>query len=52
MVMGSLFKSQPLKPDILKELSEEHGLAPPPPALSYVSDKDEIVLEDHNARIR
>jgi DNA polymerase delta subunit 2 len=52
VVIGSLFKSQPLKPDILKDLSEEQGMVPQPPSTSYVSEKDEIVLEDHNARIR
>lgn len=55
LVIGTVFKDQQLKPNILKELSAEHGLAPQPISngrRSYVCDSDTLILEDDLQRIR
>lgn len=52
IVIGTFFKDQPLKPSILKEISEENQLVPAPPRERFVSDTDQLVLEDELQRIQ
>lgn len=52
VVIGTLYKHQSLKPNILKDLSEDNSLVPQPPASKYISDGDELILEDENQRIK
>lgn len=52
IIIGTFYKHQELKPSILREISEENQLAPPPSRSHYTDDADILVLEDENLRIR
>lgn len=51
-MIGTLFKHQELKPSILKEISEEQQVTPQPVISSFMSENDELVLEDEMQRIK
>jgi len=51
IVIGTLFKHMEMKPNILKEISEEHHLVTVPADGRYTDDEDRLILEDELQRI-
>jgi len=57
LVVGTLFKHQPLKPNILQELSEDNAIQTSQAGIlnrksKFISEQDEIILEDELQRIK
>lgn len=52
IIIGTLFKHQVLKPNILKEVADEDQLFQQPLRSNYVDDQDKLILEDDLQRIR
>ncbi|KAM7296768.1 DNA polymerase delta subunit 2 [Ixodes scapularis] len=51
VVVGTLFKVMELQPSILKEISEEHHVAPQPRRTHLTDNSDSLVLEDDRQRL-
>ncbi|XP_065180584.1 DNA polymerase delta subunit 2-like [Sycon ciliatum] len=51
VIMGTVFKKMVLKPSILKEISDEQSLLPPPYREKFADETDSLVLEDASQRI-
>lgn len=52
LIIGTIFKQQERKPNILSELSEEAGVEFQPPHTVYTMDTDSLVLEDESMRVK
>jgi len=51
ILIGTLFKHMEIKPNILKEISDEHNLVVVPSSGRYTQDEDILILEDELQRI-
>ncbi|XKL63040.1 hypothetical protein PGB90_005404 [Kerria lacca] len=52
VIVGTLYKYQELKPSILREICKEYQTVPPPSRTHFVSEKDELILEDETQRVK
>ena len=52
LIVGTLFKNQSLKPNILQELCDENAILPQPAHKRYISEDDDLILEDDLQRIK
>lgn len=52
IIIGTLFKHQVLKPNILKEVADEEQLVEQVLRSNYVDEQDRLILEDDLQRIR
>ncbi|THU99957.1 hypothetical protein K435DRAFT_719350 [Dendrothele bispora CBS 962.96] len=50
-IVGTVYMDMPLKPNVLEDISREHGLPPLPPG-NYASKSDRIMLEDESGRVQ
>jgi DNA polymerase delta subunit 2 len=50
-IVGTIFKRMKLQPSILKEISDNHAMVAHPPRTKYISEDDEILLEDLAHRV-
>lgn len=50
VVVGTLYKEMPLKPNVLQEFTSKLQ-GPPPARANYCSAEDELVLEDESGRV-
>ncbi|ORY90030.1 DNA polymerase alpha/epsilon subunit B-domain-containing protein [Syncephalastrum racemosum] len=50
-VVGTIYVSMALKPNVLQDISEEVSLVAPAMPLKYKSDQDTIAIEDESGRI-
>lgn len=52
-VIGTIYCSMHLKPDVLEELTREQYLPPQPPSATYADpESDEFFVEDESGRVR
>eukprot|EP00794_Sanderia_malayensis_P008860 gene8860-9809_t len=50
-VIGTLFKKMELKPNILKEISQQQNILPLPPREKFIDETDILVIEDEAQRV-
>ncbi|KAN0062183.1 DNA polymerase delta small subunit Cdc1 [Thecaphora frezii] len=52
-IVGNLYCSMPLKPDVLEDLTREQWLAPQPTRAKFVdAARDELFIEDQSGRVK
>lgn len=51
-IIGTIFKEMPLKPNVLREYTQEQAILLVPEKKNFVSEKDVLILEDETGRIK
>ncbi|PSN60656.1 DNA polymeras-like protein subunit delta-2 [Corynespora cassiicola Philippines] len=51
-IVGTVYMEMGLKPNVLDDIVKEHWIAAPPHRETYISPKDEMMLEDESGRLR